>query len=134
MRRRKLRWILAAGLVVLFAAGALALWPLPQSQITPGNQRRIVEGMSRAEGENIFGGPPGDYRTNTIPLYRGILLRRTPGGRQAQWIGDEADVCVSFDCNGRVVEKDLYQWGNKDLGTLANAAFRIQRHLQRMFR
>ena len=61
MRRRKLLVVLV-GLAVVGAAGMVVMWPRADS-ITQENFDRILVGMSPAEVEAIFGGPPGDYRS-----------------------------------------------------------------------
>jgi hypothetical protein len=65
VRKRTVRWLLAAGLVVLVAAGAFEAWPRPD-RITRANEERIRIEMSRAEVLAILG-PPGDY--TTAPTY-----------------------------------------------------------------
>jgi hypothetical protein len=62
MRRRKLRWVVAAGVALGLACFvALALWPRPD-RITQENCDRITRGMSREEVCALLG-PPGDSRT-----------------------------------------------------------------------
>jgi hypothetical protein len=60
MRRTAL--LVVAGIVL--AALAIFVLCFGPSRITRDNYNRIEEGMSRAEVEQILGGPPGDYRTH----------------------------------------------------------------------
>jgi hypothetical protein len=109
MRRRKL--LAAVGLAVLVAAGAFVLWPR-LDRITDENFDRIQEGMSRAEVEAIFGGPPGDYRAgpttydadldaNRVPREILGLVRTTQDGDDVfDWAGDHGHAIVVFDSTG----------------------------------
>jgi hypothetical protein len=61
VRRWKLLATLA-GLVVVFAAGAIAAWPPPKSRISIKQFNQIQEGMTLQEVEALLG-PRGDFRT-----------------------------------------------------------------------
>jgi hypothetical protein len=71
MRRRKLLGALAAGVVVLLAAGAFVLW-LRSGRVTEENFRRIRRGMTLAQVEAILG-PASVYRTHTVEYSRAEL-------------------------------------------------------------
>jgi hypothetical protein len=110
----------AVGLAVLVAVGAFAAWPRPD-RVTRENCDRIRKGMSRAEVEAIFGGPPGDYRTvETADEYheprsdpenptraadrlykRTVMLSRD--GLRGDWLGNEGLALVFFE-SGRVAD------------------------------
>jgi hypothetical protein len=63
----------------------------------------IKEGMTRAEAEAILGGPPGDFRTESV-----VFIEVGGGdygdgkGRREFWGGDEGQIEVSFDEAGLV--------------------------------
>ncbi len=61
MRRRKLRWLAAAGVLALLMICALVLWPW-SDRVTPENFDRIEAGMTLADLCELLG-PPGDYRS-----------------------------------------------------------------------
>ncbi len=107
--------------------------PIPPSRVTRANYGLIVQGMSRAEVDNVLGGPPGVHSTRPVWTPRSIMLDRPPGGTRFQWIGDEADVCVSFDSTGHVVDKDIYDIPSQDRGSLANIVWRIEQRWRRLF-
>jgi hypothetical protein len=124
MRKRK-PLVALAGLAAV-AAGAVVLWPRSGDRITRENFDRIREGMSRAEVEAIFGGPPGDYRTvrteneyyepRSDPenpthaadrLYtRTVMLSRD--SLRGDWLGNEGLALVFFE-SGRVANVSVIE-------------------------
>jgi hypothetical protein len=94
---RKHRWLLL-GLLLMCAVGiALVVLPwLPRAGITKQNFDRIGVGMTRAEVEAIFGGPPS----------------WKPVGNRAEWANDGAYDCATIDfdeggCVMRTAWQDL---------------------------
>jgi hypothetical protein len=65
MRRRTLL-VAGGGLAVVVAAGAMVLWS-PTNLVTEENCKRIHQGMTRTQVEEILG-PPGDYTTGPVKL------------------------------------------------------------------
>ena len=69
---------------------------------------RIKEGVSRAEVEDILGGPPGYFSTETVftcvhappPVLAG-------GDRWETWIGNDGEINVVFDEQGAVRWRDF---------------------------
>jgi hypothetical protein len=81
----------------------------------------ITEGMSRAEVEDILGGPPGDFTMyRVISEHRGLTVPqelalsnaavlwddRGPGRRE-YWVGNRALIVVHFDEHDRVQRVSL---------------------------
>jgi hypothetical protein len=65
---------------------------------------RLQVGMTRAEVEQILGGPPGDYRTrDSITPY--LQLQ---DGSWDEWQGDGGMILVEFDEGGRVRSKEHF--------------------------
>jgi hypothetical protein len=61
---------------------------------------RITEGMSRAEVEDILGGPPGDFRTKPVEYSHTCALPldfECDGGRWEWWTGDDGRIELLFD-------------------------------------
>jgi hypothetical protein len=87
--------------LLLFGILVTLLLPPRASRVTRANYERIEEGMSRAEVEEILGGPPGDYRTRPtrrrpVSLKQISLLAEEPV-EYRQWEGGEGIVEVGFD-------------------------------------
>jgi hypothetical protein len=107
VRRRKLLGALAAGLLVLIAAGIFVLWPRP---IVPGltqeNFDRVEIGMTLPEVKALLGEPDG-------LVYGDVFEERSADGTPIPVHPDvgiwdwnyEGDVSVSFNNNGRVSSK-----------------------------
>jgi hypothetical protein len=138
MRRRKLRWVVATGLLALVAVGALVLLHRPD-RVTEKNFKRITDGMSRAEVEAILGPPNVSEaevdRLATLDGFSGevSIIGLSGGqlrfdGRKAEenlfWAGGAGLVCVGF-ADGHVV----------DGGMLPRAGIveRIERRWRRWF-
>jgi hypothetical protein len=114
MRRWKLL-VALAGLAVLVAAGAFVSRLRPD-RITQENVDRIRAGMTRAEVEAIFSGPPGDYRTvwtktadkdfcygdvddmaREFGKYTEFRADGSSDRYQGDWVGNEGFVGVVFE-------------------------------------
>jgi SmpA / OmlA family len=70
---------------------------------------RITEGMSRAEVEDILGGPPGDFSTGGDVYSTSYSISDGPAptrrGPWESWYGNEGVIFVGFDEQGRVRER-----------------------------
>jgi SmpA / OmlA family len=105
MRERRLRWLLAlAGLAVMFAAVAVALWPRP-NRITRENYARIKLGMSRSQVRAILGSPY-DY---TYGIAATGYVRPEGDWCKAvtseSWTAKDCEIWMHFDCDGNVTAK-----------------------------
>jgi hypothetical protein len=123
-----------AGLAVMGAAGAVALWPRAD-RVTRANCDRIQTGMNRADVEAILG-PPGDYRTGLgetrlgevdYGITQNVIWMPDPAtdlvptlsnwsthtGRwpawppseSASWMSDSFEISVTINESGSVVDK-----------------------------
>jgi hypothetical protein len=107
-----MRLILASVVVACLLTGwaglVRLLVPVQRSDgpgVTRANFLRIQEGMHRTEVVELLGGPPGDYRS---PTRGSILLAADAGeGNAETWIGEGGVVGVTFDANGRVIDKSI---------------------------
>jgi hypothetical protein len=114
MRRQKLL-VALAGLAVVVAVGAIVLWPRPG--VTRRNYNRIMDGMSRAEVEDILGDPSGASYTRPVSTGNGrkevpwpetVTWRSDSETEGIQsWASDVALVRVHFDASGRATGKDF---------------------------
>jgi hypothetical protein len=124
--RKMLVGLLACGLVL---AGMLLALVLPRH--CPVNRAacgRIKEGMTQTEVEAILG-VPGDYRTRPsrpfVLIVEGgwcIMLR----GSFAQWVGDDAELCV-WSNGGVIVRVTFAPVEPADVGPVALATWRLGR-------
>lgn len=91
MRKRKLLWLLAIGLVLVLAAIRLR-WT-PTDHVTKENHERLRYGMSPAEVEAILG-PPGNYATGPVdvPGFQG-----GGGGFYDVWAGDTLVIYIHYE-------------------------------------
>jgi hypothetical protein len=155
VRKRTVRWLLAAGLVVPVAAGVYEAWPRPD-RITQANEERIRIGMSRAEVLAILG-PPGDYTTaptwsddgekwvrpifdpasgtHWLPRVDGHQFKPLPvaGSKEETWKGDTGKIGVMFDASGRVWEHWYYPDKRMELGLYESLRWRARREWRRWF-
>jgi hypothetical protein len=105
-------WLIGSLAVLLVLVGILlpVLFPWP-SKVNRANYERIELGMSRAEVEAIFGGPPGDYRTRPVTIPSTSTWEVTTPGTstwnvsvplsgEVSWSGDEGDAVIQFDASG----------------------------------
>jgi hypothetical protein len=117
MRRRKLL-VALAGLAVVVAAGAVALWPRtdPASRIMQRNFERIKPGMTMAE-VSAMPGPPGDYKAPESPVEFhtgdgptfGNMMTPIDGPKRVEiWENGTAFVTVEVDSS------DTVRWGTFD--------------------
>jgi hypothetical protein len=107
MRRRKLRWMLAVGLVALVAAGALVLWPRP---ITPGltqeNFDRVQVGMTLPEVEGLLG------HWSSLSMFGPLSYWTHMAQGEYEWRPDDyrVGVGVSIDGSGKVEDKSSHDF------------------------
>jgi hypothetical protein len=114
--------LVLAGLSVVLAGGAVALWPQRSSRITRENCTRIRKGMTPAEVESVLG-PPGDYRTRLgetnvtedpqdwlldLDEFDPVVATWSENPielhREAVWLGDTLQLLVVLDDTGHVLE------------------------------
>jgi hypothetical protein len=108
LRRRRLLLFGLPVALVLLGLGILALWPRP-SAINPENDANIRDGMTRAEVEDLLGGParnesglPDNFINDAFVVTNPLR----PGGRpldEQRWASPGYLVVVLFDDSGRVV-------------------------------
>jgi hypothetical protein len=96
------KWWIGLLAVLLVLGGALLPLLFPRSsKVTRANFDRIEMGMSRAEVEALFGGPPGDYRTRPVTISRISTWSTSISVLHAEsWSGDEGDAVIYFDGGG----------------------------------
>ncbi len=105
------KWfILGCVALVLSVAGTMLalLVSRPASAVNRVNTDRIQAGMTRAEVEAIYGGPPGDHRVGARLVTVDIGLEALPGNTVQQWRGDEGLAIVQFGPDGRVARADFF--------------------------
>jgi hypothetical protein len=129
-----------AGLAVVFAAGAVMLWP-PQNRVTRENYDNIREGMSRAQVESILG-PPGDYSTGPSNLIGPDLdsggsadwskAGEDFGKTNLLWASDEGVIQVQFGPRG-AIHKGFALTLKQDHGGLDKLLWRARRTWWRWF-
>jgi hypothetical protein len=114
LRRRWVRWEVAAALV-LWAAGALfiALRPQPPG-VTRANYERINAGMTLAEVEAVLGPgahhPPNEIDKIVIATIVLIAVEpHTPDGETKLWFGSKCGIAVRFDAGKHVVAKEQHE-------------------------
>jgi hypothetical protein len=105
-------WLIAltAFVLVLVPVGMLLPVLFPSaSKVTSENAKRIKEGMTRAEVEEILGGPPGDYRNGPTRASRDRLVLPGPNPLDLivweVWWGDEAVIAIRFDAEESKVKE-----------------------------
>src|SRR5688500_6164812 len=106
-------------LVVTVLVGAvvvLVCWLRPARRGGPTLQayNQVQLGMTQEEVEQLFGMPPGDYSTGpTVFIYAhsgGLGIIANKASSSLRWTGDEREVVVYFDQNGRTIGRVC--WGN----------------------
>ncbi len=113
MRTRKLRWVVAAGLVTLAGLGAFVLWQRP-SPVTRANFYRVRGAMNARQVEAILGSP-GDYTTGPVCLRIGVDTGSeernsfddtpyTPDTLLQRWWTDTDCISVHYNLAGTVSE------------------------------
>jgi hypothetical protein len=127
--------VLAGVAFFLVLVGILVTLLLPRpSRVTRENSERIKEGMSRAEVEEILGGPPGDYRTKPTNLDRDAVARAILSVFfNAEWCGDEGEVWVSFGPDDKVRDMSFAEAGPVEVSTLALLRWRLNRRWDRLW-
>jgi hypothetical protein len=158
MRRRKLLATLF-GLVVMFAAGAVALWPRQgPSPVTVQKYEQIrvsgsdddpKDSMHRVEVVALLG-PPGDYTTRPtctpsaavgffMPFIADWKERRqhrsefSPGIYALSWQGDDLTISVVFAADNRVWSKCWMKNAPQKLGRLETLLWHAKRQWRRWF-
>jgi hypothetical protein len=93
------RVLLLVAIVICFSI-ALIVYSRPERRINEANLVKVEEGMTREQVIQILG-TPGDY---SIPRECVIRIPRL-SGKQEGWVTDDIGIYVSFDDNGRVLDK-----------------------------
>ena len=103
-------WVPVPGLALFTAVGVAVWWgsvsaPAPGPRLQVENYPQVRVGMTRAEVEELFGGPAGDYGRNAGGSTEviGIDNEGPPGSVQEDWYDDAKRLVVYFDGRGRVV-------------------------------
>jgi hypothetical protein len=107
------RWFWVVFGVLTYAAALLTAWLVAVYPfVSAGTFAEIEPGMTAAEVEAVFGGPPGDYRSsarlraglsNMHPT--NIAVAGAVGWRE--WVCDEGRIWIWFDPEERVVFKQF---------------------------
>jgi hypothetical protein len=129
---RKLLIALLAVALVLCGA-SLALVAPRHCSVNRAACDRIKEGMTRAEVEQILGGPPGDYRTRPGPAVPSTFVS-APARLfycHEEWRGDGVALWVNFDDRGRVAGLGGWSVASESPGPIAIARWRLNRLLGR---
>jgi len=133
--RRKWVWLAAAvAILVLCAAAAWFLW-LDGRLITAETYERLRPAMTRAEAEDLLGGPGrtrqdfSDWLNNRSPTTgSGTDLlnehRNDPGIEY--WYQDSGVIILRFDSDGRVADKQFLQM---DVSTARQWVIRMRERL-----
>jgi hypothetical protein len=110
--------------VLLAVAAKPILMPAGNPRLTKENYGRLEPGMSQEDVEALLG-PPGDFRTGPTVcefmisldyLKAAGLWGKNPELSEQHWDGDEAEITVFFDTDGRVVRSHLFPMGPKSVG------------------
>jgi hypothetical protein len=145
MRRRKLL-VALAGLTVVVAAGAVALWSRAD-RVTRDNVGRIRKGMSREEVGAILG-PPGDYRAgpteerqrlwpdfhwaDEVPRSGGDASAGNLSFEREDWTGDSGNALIFFGREG-VINVVFNAADPVPLGPFEKVFWRLKRQWRRWF-
>jgi hypothetical protein len=89
---------LLLSILILFVG--FSLWLERPSTICETNVARIKIGMSKKEVEEIFGCPPGDYRSISRITFEPLKHRGWPD----EWLSDRLRVLVYYDREGNVAQ------------------------------
>jgi hypothetical protein len=128
-RSKRLVWtvaIIASGMVVLAYVAPRPFEP----GITWDNYCRIQFGQTRAEVENLLGGPPGDFQVD-YPLLKITAAEPAVGDdgewfwyESESWATDNGEILVAFDSSQRVRGK---LWQKPQYGTKGSIQYRFWR-------
>jgi outer membrane protein assembly factor BamE (lipoprotein component of BamABCDE complex) len=126
------KWLLGLLAVSLVLVGVLvALVMLRHCPVNRAAVERIRKGMTRAEVEQILGGPPGDYRTRPGFSSRHFETTRRRDPNYGEWYGDEVMLRLVFDDGGRVGWFKSLSLGGESPTPLGIARWRLNRLLGR---
>jgi hypothetical protein len=105
------RWFWAVFALLTYSAALLTAWLVAVYPfVSAATYAEIDPGMTAAEVEAVFGGPPGDYRSS-IKLGVGASNMHptniaVPGAvGWKEWVCDEGRIWIWFDADERVVLK-----------------------------
>jgi hypothetical protein len=136
--QRRTQLVVLAGMAVVGAAGAVALWSRAD-RITRENFARLNTGMSRAEVEAILG-PPGDYTTSPPGDMGEEIVRDTetgerdaPGVDGLLWIADAGIIEVTFDRAGQACRTVFAPLAPAKQSRIDNLLWRARRQWRRWF-
>jgi hypothetical protein len=134
MRRK---WVLVLVAVVVLLIVGLMLFPGP-SKVTRENCAQVQKGMTIAEVESVFGGPPGDYRTQ--PTVGDWAILGDPHWRLVDgvpswgvWYGDDCSIEVQL-ADGCVTNIVCFANERKSIEVSALVQWRLARWWGRLFK
>jgi hypothetical protein len=91
--------IACVAVALVLAGGLIALLGPRHCPVNRAAFERIEEGMTRAEVQDILGGPSGDYRTRPAAehqLWMYLFTCSGWDGRSEDWEGDEGTARVTY--------------------------------------
>jgi outer membrane protein assembly factor BamE (lipoprotein component of BamABCDE complex) len=101
------RWPVLLALLVAFAPLAVGLLLPHGGRVTCENCERIKEGMTEAEVRAILGKPWDDSLFDPERPSMVVELQGPIWKYSRQWVGDDCEIFVTFDDNGRVMNRVL---------------------------
>jgi hypothetical protein len=132
--RKRLWWIIPLVAVLLIFGGMTPLLAPRPSPVTKAAFERIETGMTKAEVENILGGPLGDYTTRPRSTARSSAVTCIGwAARDAEeWDGDEVTIWVVFESMDNTGEsvvafKDFREVEPMEVGMVETLLWRFDR-------
>ena len=118
MRKAIIAACAAICLLIAAAVTLLLLLPRRTSSVNEANTARVQLGMTQAAVEEIFGGPPGDYRVGSRAITVEIGLAALPPNTMQQWRGDDGLAMIEFGPDGLVRAVQFVPTNNLELSLL----------------
>jgi hypothetical protein len=104
--------VILLAVMVAAVAGVVCLLRVrtadPAHRVNPYTATRVCLGMTQADVERVFGGPPGDYSSEMRGHHAEGVPDRPPRLRREDWTGDEGGAVVYFAEDGRVADYVLW--------------------------